>query len=363
VGNGQFLPGTWIPLFRQQFPNDAPNMSDAQVLSYRSDPTVSSAMTAALARQNAPILSRAGVPVTSSTLGMAHQIGAQGAIGVMQANPATPLTRILSPDAIAANPSWANQTAGAFRGSATFRYGNAPVDLSGNAGAPQGPIVGKPVMTPEQTAESEAYGAQSKAIIEAGASAPVSLQRLDVMQNAAQYFRPGATADMRLQGSRLMVDALQGMGITPPSWLTNGATGGETIGKEGGFLAAQMTRALGSREAASVFNAVRSIQPNTEMSAGGFQVVTNSLRQGLQRDQDLARFRENWVADPSHGGSIRGMTQAFENQFPVQAYASRVMPYPVPKSQSQLIPNVIYAGPRGLGLWDGSSFQPVGGSR
>ena len=102
----------------------------------------------------------------------------------------------------------------------------------------------------------------------------------------------------------MAVDALQNMGIQAPQWLVNGAAGGETIGKEGGFLAAEMTRQLGSREAASVFNQVRNIEPNISMSNGGFDVIVNSIRQGVMRHQDLANFRDQWVADPRHGGSI-----------------------------------------------------------
>lgn len=221
---------------------------------------------------------------------------------------------------------------------------------------------GQPVtstLSPEAEAESKAYGDQSKGIIDAAAKAPVSLQRLDVLENAATAFRPGSTAAMRLAGAKVMTDVLQGMGISPPAWLANGAAAGETIGKEGGFLASEMTRVLGSREAASVFSQIKSFQPNIEMSQGGFQVIINSERQGLQRDQDIANFREQWLADPTHNGSIRGMLPAFEKIAPIEAYASRIVPYPMPKTQEAAIPNVIYNTSQGPARWNGKAFEPL----
>lgn len=220
-------------------------------------------------------------------------------------------------------------------------------------------IPGKQVMTPEQSKRSEGLGAQDDEIQKAAAAAPVSLQRLDVMDNAAQSFRPGVTGQARMDAAKVMTDALQGLGIDPPTWIKNGAAAGETIGKEGGYLASQMTRVLGSREAASVFQQVRSIQPNIEMSTGGFQAITNSLRQGLQRDQDLGAFRSQWLADPSHRNSIEGMQAAFEKTFPVQAYASRVVPYPMPRTAGAAMPNVIYNTSRGPARWNGSAFEAI----
>jgi hypothetical protein len=221
---------------------------------------------------------------------------------------------------------------------------------------------GQPVtasLSPEAQEESKGYGELSQGIIKASAAAPVSLQRLDVLQNAADSFRPGSSAAMRLAGGKVAVDALQTLGITPPPWLANGAAAGETIGKEGGYLAAEMTRALGSHEAASVFSQVKNIQPNLEMSQGGFQAIINSVRQGLQRDQDIGTFREQWLADPKNNNSIRGMTDAFEKAAPIEAYASRVVPYPMPKSKDAAIPNVIYNTGQGPMLWNGTAFEEL----
>lgn len=211
--------------------------------------------------------------------------------------------------------------------------------------------------TAETKAIAEKYGAVAGKVVEAGADTATKMQRLDVLQNAMADFRPGATAELRATATKRLVDAIQAMGGTPPDWMLKGATGAEVIGKEGGYLAAEMTRMLGAREAASVFNQIKSIQPGLELSTGGFQAIVNSIRQGVERDHDLFTFQENWLK--THNSTAQ-MMNAFNADHPVEAYASRVIPYPAPKSQADLKPNVVYRSPNGaLGLWDGAHFLPA----
>jgi hypothetical protein len=123
---------------------------------------------------------------------------------------------------------------------------------------------------------------------------------------------------------------------------------------------------MGSREAASVVNMVRGFMPNLSMSNGGFRIIVNSLAAGATRDKDIASYRSQWLADPSHGGTIDGMMDAFNAQRPLEYYASRVIPFPAPMSggqldRSQLKPNVLYRNGGGdVALWNGSAMVPVG---
>jgi len=378
TGDGQFLNGTWLPLFRQTFPQLA-GLPDQQALALRSNPGISSLMIGAYARTNAPLLMQSGIPVNAATLGMAQNLGAAGAARVMQAPAQAPMASLFPPGpngtpspVVAANPQFARMSVGDYRGNMLLRYGAQPVQLglgiggaAAGATAPApaanipGAISGAPEYTPEQAALSKEYGEQSAAITKSGIAAPVSLERLDILHNAGNFFRPGATGEMRMEGQKILVDMFQTANMQPPDWLLKGAGAGETIGKIGGYLAAAMTRSLGSREAAQVFQAVRNIQPNVEMSSGGYDAVLNSIKQGVLRDQDLYQFQEKWLADPAHGGSIRGMTTAFDKEFPVQSYASRVIPYPLPGSQKDALPNVIYQTARGPALWNGKMFVAV----
>lgn len=276
----------------------------------------------------------------------------------------------VSPTKVAANT---NVTPGATdAGGAT--PAEAPAPQSGVGG-----LQGQPALSPTQAADlsvqtkareaditarakeveetSKAYGETAGKIVQAGQDSATKLQRLDILQNAAADFRPGATADVRAAGLKRSADALQAMGITPPDWMMKGATGAEVISKEGGYLAAEMTRTLGAREAASVFNQIKSIQPNMDMSTGGFQAVVNSIRQGVTRDADLAGFQDQWLADPTHNHSIAGMRAEFNKAHSVESYASRVLPYPMPKDNADLKPNVIYRAPNGkIGLYNGAHF-------
>jgi hypothetical protein len=365
VGNAQFLNGTFVPLFRSTFPQQASSMTDAQVLALRSNPDVANVMTLAYARQNSGVLQQAGVPVNGTTLGLAHRFGPQGAIALLKADPTAPIGSVLGPAVIQANPELAKQPVNNVLVSSRLRYGDAPVDGIGpGAGGAGGPIVGPQTgMTPEQQAVSEGYGKQAAAIEESGAKAPQTLMLLDTLESAASQFRTGATAELRLAGGKALVDGLQAVGITPPDNLLTGVAGGEAINKAGGFLASTMTRQLGSREAAAVFNQVKSFNPNIEQTPQGFLTITNSIRQGVQRDTDLRDFQRDWLNDPTHRGSIAGMQQAFEQAHPIDAYASRVIPLPATRSTT-LEPNVIYRNSDGnVRLWDGQSFQPIPGAQ
>lgn len=260
----------------------------------------------------------------------------------------------------------------------------APAAAAPGAAAPTpAPLGGNPALTDQQKANVElernveqtrqetdikaraaevegvakTYGEVAGSIVKAGTDTSTKMQRLDVLQNAMEDFRPGVSAETRAAASKRLVDAIQFMGGTPPDWMLKGATGAEVIGKEGGYLAAEMTRMLGAREAASVFNQIKSIQPGLELSTGGFQAIVNSIRQGVQRDHDLFTFQEQWLK--SHN-SIAGMVNDFNTNHPVEAYASRVIPYPAPQKPSDLKPNVVYRSPNGaLGLWDGAQFLPA----
>jgi hypothetical protein len=244
-------------------------------------------------------------------------------------------------------------------------YGGSGAAAGGGSGGSGGVggIPGPLRLSPEQEADSKGLGEQSDAITKAGFGAGKVLERVAAMENArgqlGSAFRPGATGEARLAAGRALSDTLQGLGIKPPDWLRSGLTGAETIGKEGGYLTAEMTRSLGSREAFAVFQQIQNIQPNLKLTEGGFDAILNSIKVGAVRDRDMMEFRDRWLQ--SHN-SIRGMTQAFDQEHPLEAYASRVIPYPAPSSPDRLKPNVIYRSPSGVvGLWNGQAFVPAGG--
>lgn len=111
-GGQQFINGTWTSQMRETYPEWSKQYSDAQLLTLKGDNDVANQLTMDYANHNAPILGAAGIPATAANLRLAHALGPQGAVGVLKANPNTPLSQVLSPKAMDANPTWANQTAG-----------------------------------------------------------------------------------------------------------------------------------------------------------------------------------------------------------------------------------------------------------
>jgi len=220
----------------------------------------------------------------------------------------------------------------------------------------------------EDKANFGALGDESKRIVDAGHNAQAKLQRIMDLKHAAQDFTTGPTAEFRTAALGRSVEAMRLLGIPPPDWMTKAMTGSEVIQKEGGALTAEVTRAMGSNEAASVFNSVRAFNPNMKMSEGGFAAVIASLEQGIQRDMDKFNFRSEWLADPAHKRSIDGMLTAFNKAHPVETYASKVIPFHMPTDQTKLQPGVWYATPPdsparknkiNVVEWDGQNWKPV----
>jgi len=227
-----------------------------------------------------------------------------------------------------------------------------PFDPKSSPGA----VVGQTHYTPEQEEQQKALGGIQKEIIDESQNAREALPNLQVLRNALQNFRPGTTGDPRLAWNKALVDGLQMAGIKVPQDVLDKAAAGETIEKVGGFLANGISRAMGSREAASVVQQNMKIMPNIRMSEGGYNVVINSLAQDAQRKIDMDEYRQDWLKSHS---SIDGMMSQFNKDHPVEAYASRVLPQPMPKSKADAKPNVIYNTQRGPARWDGQQFISV----
>src|SRR6185437_7885714 len=127
VGDGQFTNDTWLGLVKKYRPDLVNGQSDQQILALRSDPNLSRQMIAAYAQDNTPKLASAGITPNAATLAMAHRYGPQGATAVLTAQPDAKLETVLSPHAIAANPTWKGQTAGDVTNNFMNRYGVLPV--------------------------------------------------------------------------------------------------------------------------------------------------------------------------------------------------------------------------------------------
>lgn len=105
TGLGQFIESTWINLFKKYFPDRAESMSREAILELRKSEKISRDMIALYAKENADILQKAGVSVDQAALYLAHFLGPQGAVKVLQAPKGTPVADVVDQSAINANKS------------------------------------------------------------------------------------------------------------------------------------------------------------------------------------------------------------------------------------------------------------------
>jgi hypothetical protein len=266
-------------------------------------------------------------------------------------------------DGIAGNP-----LLGPIPGAGAAPGANAPVSPVG------GIATGVPVLTPQQqsaqaahTAQVEEigkqYGKEAADVVQGGYGAPDILGKADILDAAKKTFTTGAGAKTGLALGQAVVGALNAAGITPPDGLAQSVASGETIGKVGTGLAAAMTKSLGSREAASVFEALANANPNISLSDKGYDAIVQSVRQGAQRQSDLFKYQEAWLRPIPEGGlghnTVVGMLQSFNQNHPIEQYASKVAPFPFPPSQDKGQAGVIYQTAKGPAIWDGKRFNLV----
>jgi hypothetical protein len=130
TGAGQFLAGTWAPLIAKLHPDLVAGKSQQEILDLRKNPQLAAEATAAYAQDNAQALSQANLPVNGATIAMAHRLGPQGAQAVLGAQANAPLSSVLPPEVIKANPQYAKMTAGQLGQSLARQFGTSAIDAN-----------------------------------------------------------------------------------------------------------------------------------------------------------------------------------------------------------------------------------------
>lgn len=136
AGLDGFNNATWLAQAQKYLPPQLiQGKTDQQILAMRTDPNVSSFMTDNYARDNAAQLTQAGIKnVSAGELYLAHHFGAQGAASILKAPVNAPLSQILPPQVLQANPDLQNATVGD-----VYSHANQAmkgVTYGGNASAP-----------------------------------------------------------------------------------------------------------------------------------------------------------------------------------------------------------------------------------
>jgi hypothetical protein len=107
-GIGQFIDSTFVDTYRKTFPDRAKGMSKEAILAQRGTMIdgvpVEEPMLQAFTAANQQKLRDAGFQPSKGNTYLAHFLGADGALDVLGASPDTPVSELLSPKAIKANP-------------------------------------------------------------------------------------------------------------------------------------------------------------------------------------------------------------------------------------------------------------------
>jgi len=162
-GFGQFINGTFVDTAKKVFPELA-NKSPAEILALRgtklADGTpIEAALEQRFRTDNIASLTSAGIQPTPGNVYLAHFLGAGGARNVLNADPNTPLSQVVSADAIKANPevlALKNKTVGDLQNWANSKFS------------------GQPGLTASMTAGNARLGSAPAGFVPAG-GAPMSL--------------------------------------------------------------------------------------------------------------------------------------------------------------------------------------------
>lgn len=138
-GLGQFTNETWLNTIRTHRPDLARRYSPQELLALKTDPALSREMTGALASDNAAFLRQRGIEPSPGNVYLAHFAGAKGAAGILGADDSAPVSSVLSPDAISANPFLRNMTVADLKNWASRKMG-AGSDLTSSPSTKNSPV-------------------------------------------------------------------------------------------------------------------------------------------------------------------------------------------------------------------------------
>ena len=124
TGAGQFIDSTWLDMVGKYRP-DLAGMPRDQILGLRNDATLSREMVQHYAEENGAKLRSAGLPDNDGTRYLSHFAGPAGARSVLSADPSTPVSQVLQPGQVTANPFVRSMTAGDLAGWAAKKVGSS----------------------------------------------------------------------------------------------------------------------------------------------------------------------------------------------------------------------------------------------
>lgn len=179
-------------------------------------------------------------------------------------------------------------------------------------------------VTPATTALQGQAIEQYKKAGEVASTAQNLTMRLDMMDhsadilNSAGWSSTGTGANAKLGAAKSVNSLLQSVGLPAaidPTKIANW----EDLNKETKRAGFDLSKTLGSREAASIVESATSAVPGAENSPLGFKLVSSGIRQAVQREKDFYNFATDYAK--SHRGNTFGADVEFNNQYPPELYS------------------------------------------
>jgi len=110
LGPFQFIESTFLFVVKRHFASEIAGLSERQVLALRTDMAFSRRAATAYANDLMSALKDSGLPVTTANVRLAFLVGPFAAVRVLRTRPNQPLRRVLSAEAVAANPYMSGAT-------------------------------------------------------------------------------------------------------------------------------------------------------------------------------------------------------------------------------------------------------------
>lgn len=197
MGAGQFINSTWLDMVGRYRPDLVQGKSQEEILALRADPQLSREMTEAYAAQNGRTLAQAGHEATPGNTYLAHFAGPKGAVSVLSAAPDTPVSAILTPEAVKANPFLAKMTAADLRAWADKKMGGSTPAAQPAPAPAAGPPMG---IVPQANGLLASAAPAGLAAPQSGGGllqAPQPSFEAPQMQAAPIYYAPRRAPDLR----------------------------------------------------------------------------------------------------------------------------------------------------------------------
>lgn len=146
-----------------------------------------------------------------------------------------------------------------------------------------------------------------------------TIQQAAAIANKSDIARSGPTAPARIELTKKLNDFLSATGGTPIS--QNEIASADAINKVGIRLTANMTKMLGSREAAQIFTKIQEANPSWYMQPQTLSLVSNLIKQDAQASVD--RYKSAFSEAMKPGGMAQNGVLGFDKKNPMSGYVGQ----------------------------------------